>query len=906
MIPIKIKIKNFLSYGNSLQEIDFKDYPLICLSGKNGNGKSALLDAMTWALWGEARKTTATIKADSGLIHLGQTQMMVALEFNFNGSLYNVRREYTKTYGKPLVALDFELFDESKDKFITLTEKTIRQTQEKIENLIGLDFETFSNTAFLRQGQANEFSKKSPKERKQILANILGLDKYEKLKQLAAEKEKRLSDDAKLLNNILQTSKEEITKEEKIKQEDGQESKKLKDINHDLSKKQEVILDLEKENLVFQEQQRTFLNLEKETEELKGICLAKESDFMPLVSKWKLAHYKSLKHESLDELEKLKNNLAAENKALLKAQQENLNIQAELLKKKSEYQKESNLFQSTLEQEIYRIKLDLEKELLNKKQAEILSEQKDKSIIELENKIKNHQKELLRFEENLRNQNDFISKLEKVKSQFEKRRSYYQVIIQRGNHLKLQIKDIQQKSETIKIHESPACPLCQQLLTISRKKFLADKFKISDKFFNHQMDKVSRILKKLKIVLLDQHKQLQNMQKTEEEYKKILIKKEELFKTIELIKLEIKKEKKLFEELNLKIKEAILKARIIQNNLTEKEKELKKGIENNLKLKQISEALLELEKSLEKNKYDKRAHEKLQKDLQKVEERLSDLKSLGGELSKQQERRYKISLFVAQLKEIKNQLKNKEIKKKELNFDEKKIKDLAQKITNGKKEIADVLKEKDFLLQKLGQLKNELDRIKNLKIEIQQKEKKINKINEEIQYYDFLVKTFSKDGLQALLIEQAIPEIEEEANKILSRLTDNQSQIFFESLRDLKKGGVKETLDIQISDSIGMRPYEMFSGGEAFRVDFALRIAISKLLARRAGTPLQTLIIDEGFGSQDEEGLSRLMDSIYVIQQDFAKIIVVSHLSIFKDNFPIHFIVDKTSSGSFINIEERG
>ena len=59
-----------------------------------------------------------------------------------------------------------------------------------------------------------------------------------------------------------------------------------------------------------------------------------------------------------------------------------------------------------------------------------------------------------------------------------------------------------------------------------------------------------------------------------------------------------------------------------------------------------------------------------------------------------------------------------------------------------------------------------------------------------------------------------------------------------------------ETLDIVVTDEGDTRPYELFSGGEAFRVDFAIRIAISKLLTRRAGTRLQFLVIDEGFGSQ--------------------------------------------------------
>jgi len=77
-------------------------------------------------------------------------------------------------------------------------------------------------------------------------------------------------------------------------------------------------------------------------------------------------------------------------------------------------------------------------------------------------------------------------------------------------------------------------------------------------------------------------------------------------------------------------------------------------------------------------------------------------------------------------------------------------------------------------------------------------------------------------------------------------------------------------------------------------------------LARRAGTALQTLIIDEGFGSQDEDGLARLMNAIHAIQHDFAKVIIVSHLPEFKDHFPVHFLASKSATGSTITVEERG
>ena len=189
MIPLKLQIKNFLSYGPETQTIDFIPYNLICLAGKNGHGKSAMLDALTWALWGQARKTTGTSKADEGLVHLGQKQMLIILEFQIHETVYRIRREFVKTQSNPFAALDFGIV-KLDGTFIALTDKTIKATQEKIETTIGISYDSFINSAFLRQGQANEFSKKSAKERKEILGTILQLDQFEDLKKIALEKTK--------------------------------------------------------------------------------------------------------------------------------------------------------------------------------------------------------------------------------------------------------------------------------------------------------------------------------------------------------------------------------------------------------------------------------------------------------------------------------------------------------------------------------------------------------------------------------------------------------------------------------------------------------------------------------------------------------------------------------------------
>jgi len=175
----------------------------------------------------------------------------------------------------------------------------------------------------------------------------------------------------------------------------------------------------------------------------------------------------------------------------------------------------------------------------------------------------------------------------------------------------------------------------------------------------------------------------------------------------------------------------------------------------------------------------------------------------------------------------------------------------------------------------------------------------------QIAHHKTLERAFGKDGVPALLIEQALPEIESKANELLDRLSDGQMSIRFVTqaeYKDKKRDDLKETLDIQISDAAGMRDYEMYSGGEAFRVNFAIRLALSEVLAQRKGARLQTLVIDEGFGSQDVQGRQRLIEAINMVKGDFAKILVITHLDELKDAFPTRIEVEKTDRGSVVRV----
>jgi exonuclease SbcC len=131
-------------------------------------------------------------------------------------------------------------------------------------------------------------------------------------------------------------------------------------------------------------------------------------------------------------------------------------------------------------------------------------------------------------------------------------------------------------------------------------------------------------------------------------------------------------------------------------------------------------------------------------------------------------------------------------------------------------------------------------------------------------------------------------------------MTDNRMNVKLETQRERAsgQGDPRETLDILVSDELGPRSYEMYSGGEAFKVNLAMRIALSKVLAHRIGAPLPTLFIDEGFGSQDMVGRERILDLINAIGNDFEKVLVITHLEDLKDGFEVRINVEKTESGS--------
>src|SRR5690606_333490 len=151
MIPIKLRLAGFTSYREPV-EINFCGFDLACISGANGAGKSSLLDAITYALYGKARVQNEAI------INTASKTAEVTLDFEYENQVYRVTR--TNSRGKT-TQVDFYIQQQGDDtesaSWKVLTERTLRETDAKINNTLRLDYESFINASFFLQGKADAF-----------------------------------------------------------------------------------------------------------------------------------------------------------------------------------------------------------------------------------------------------------------------------------------------------------------------------------------------------------------------------------------------------------------------------------------------------------------------------------------------------------------------------------------------------------------------------------------------------------------------------------------------------------------------------------------------------------------------------------------------------------------------------
>jgi exonuclease SbcC len=186
MRPLRLKLNNFTAF-RAEQEIDFTDLDLFALWGPIGSGKSSILDAMTYALYGEVDRVGTRM---SQLISQGQPRMAVSLDFKVGRETLRVSRS-TPASGSSKALLErlqgdgWETYGPGAD--------SVRGVNSIIRTAVGLDYDAFTRSVVLPQGKFAQFLVGDEARRRDILTELLGLDLFERM----AERSNQIARDAR-------------------------------------------------------------------------------------------------------------------------------------------------------------------------------------------------------------------------------------------------------------------------------------------------------------------------------------------------------------------------------------------------------------------------------------------------------------------------------------------------------------------------------------------------------------------------------------------------------------------------------------------------------------------------------------------------------------------------------------
>jgi exonuclease SbcC len=850
MIPVKLTLRNFMCYGDQVSSLDFSGIHLACLAGDNGHGKSALIDAMTWALWGKAR-----VQRDDSLIHLGARDMEVDFEFLLADNHYRVLRQRQKNGSRGQTTLEFQILDDS--GFRALTGNSVRQTQAAITDTLHMEYETFINSAFLLQGRADEFTAHPPAERKRILGEILDLSQYDELEERAKERARESEVKLREIGAALTEIEKDLSRKPEYEQE-------VVDAEQRSSQLRQRLLAEEGRLQNLREQKR---ELQLRRDQLQGLSSQQErqaSELSQTKKEIERTQGRILAYQNiLNGAETIEEGYAAL-VAAREADEElsrKLTQQARLNEERAELQRaiDASRNQLSVQRERQASRgAALEQTLAQAKTTEKKLEQVRTKLAFLSQR-KQERENLLEQEQELSNQ------MASLRDQNQQLRS-----------------DMDQLRDKLDLLEEAdaTCPLCGSELQVEEREHIQQSYAAEGGEKGNLYRQNSASIKGLEESL----KETRHLRERADAY--------------------------LADLASLQGEETSLSRTLDTAVATETElEEVKDGLatlDHQLESSDFAHehrlSLAALEREIEAIGYDAGRHEEVRtilSDRAPFEKQKRDLDTAAeGEKAEQErlvEREQRLENLQRDLDDFSQQTHNLGEQVAQLEEATKDLENQIHLVEGLQKEDADAR-------LRLGAARQKLEHCTYLEGEQKQKTLEQQKAQEEKTIFDELRLAFGKKGVQAMIIEAVIPEIEEEANRLLARMTDGRLNVRLKSQRETLKGKAVETLDIEVADELGPRSYSLFSGGEAFRINFAIRVALSKLLARRAGARLQTLIVDEGFGTQDAQGRERLVEAIGSIQEDFERILVITHIEELKDAFPVRIDVFKTPQGSQISI----
>ena len=857
MIPLQLTLKNFMCYRDNAPVLDLEPLHVACLCGQNGHGKTALLDAITWALWGHARART-----QEELVHQGERDMAVDLEFMARDQRHRVTRRHSRSTRGGQGSTILELQVSSGNGFRPISGNTLRETETRINDLLHMDYDTFINTAFLRQGDADRLTTSRPADRKKTLAEVLDLSSYDRLEELAREGYRSIQGDLRAVaasielqtremesrpmhREALDAAVADLVKWEPEAARGRARVEKLRLTVEALGRRRDELSGME----------RQIVEGRHETGRLRG----RVATHAKLVEQYEktIERAGEIRMQAA-QLRQARSDLARMDAALARRMAldtETARLEGEINARGARLTAEAQALRSRLDREL---RPSAERLPLIEQTVAGLGERRE-ALALLDADLAEARS---RADETAAETRDLQTANEGLIGQMEETRKKFDILA----------------------HGDSICPVCRQSLGAEGQAHLRAEYETagrrSRELYNaneRRRAELERTLRDLRAEVSMRDADLRSAARKLEHDRAGL-------------------ERDLADSRQAAEQVDALTSELLRAETRMEEKDF--AHEQRRRLAEVADetSRLQYDESLHQEARSRSAvlepYDRLEHSLAEAEDRLPDeragLETVRDLLSRRE-----------------SETADAEKRIEELNAELRQLPSLEQslEVARGSWEAAE--RERTGALVRRGRAEEALARLEQVAAELREQEARRDELTAQASAYDDLTAAFGRNGIQALIIETAIPQLEADANELLARLTESRLTLRLqlqEGRRDRRTRLPSEELDIKIADEIGTRSYETFSGGEAFRINFAIRIALSKLLARRSGAPLPILFIDEGFGSLDATGQERLTQAIQSIQDDFDKIIVITHIDQIKEAFPARIEVTKTPTGSTFEV----
>jgi len=953
MRPIKLELENFTVFKGK-NTIDFSGLRFFIIQGRTGAGKTSIIDAMCYALYGRVPRHSRE-NIHENVMSKGTNRLRVFFEFSVRGKNYAVERFVIG--GRPGV----RFYEGGKQRDIRMND-----IPQIIKRILGVDYDTFTKVILLPQGQFDRFLKpERPQQRREILNKLLGMDTLlQKLSEIIRDTKRHIENELAQvetsLNELRYATEGEL---ERIEKEIKLVEDKLMFLNSNKKELQERLkLAIQRDAIkreLFECERELEVLLEKkhEIEKLKEVIQVMEeaSFYAPYVQ-----NFKRLSVREEEEKRRLKD---------LEIKMIRLSQEKELKQKEKEiYEKEwKNIDKydaqiESLGKQIENVKSALER-IEEKKRKEKELEQILERLTKINQEILTLQERIKKGEQIVREKEEHIQTLEEqqklfleyapIKSKLDdvkKERQIFEKVLKENENLEQNLEQvriqIKQKEEEIlafnvyqiRLHlkEGDVCPVCGNVVG-----------KLPIEEVQGDYEKIKKELEKLKereIELLEKKAKLENLrnnlkrkeeelanllmgkqeQEFETEYERLKGVSEELEKEKRILKLAKEKLEKLKEELNEKLKEYSseeAKKERLKLDILELEKYLRDSGSEHLTVQHLEALEYKLKNLRQKRDEIRRKYTEISEKLREIELKEQEYITMQSQIERNigsiREEKAKLSKDLEpairkfnSIQELEKYIKPKEeieAQKKKVEDYENKVSLLMQRSAELKEELKNYenIEDTENIKSKLQEIENEQNRynvelghLREQKLRVEEgikRKQELSKRREELavkeRIYSILERDFRADRLQEFISQIMLQNIVGRANYYMQKFTSGAYEYDIENS------------DIVVIDRVSghKRSVSTLSGGETFLASLSLAFGISDVLSHNA--PIESLFIDEGFGSLDKETREELSQFFELIKLNTDRVVgIISHLEDLAEKFEQRIEVIKRGDRSFINV----